>query len=441
VSDASRSNEFLLLLNESLAFAPLRGDLWMRRFEVMKTLGFKREFADAVKQAMAQPEVSRQLDWNALQDYWQEIAASEPFPAHVATPRPAFRPTATGAFKRARFSDIATRIAGAELAVLAKAYNDLVLQPEFFANFARMTSPLLKRPTPLEFSPKLSEAAGAGARIYLKREDRRSVPAETEHAAAQCYIGSQLGKTHIVTGNDVDEHSLAVAEVAPFFKQRCTIVVRPDDLRNKRVLIGKLKQLGATIETMPDTGMVGTDPREGALRIWQKTSGNSHLVLSLGMAPPPHTAMANNFQALLGRETETQYHELASMFERPLTLVAAVGSEADSIGFVLPFLKHSNVKVVYVEPEPGGIASWRPSQRLRHYHGQIREHSWLLGAGRIHHVPVPDGLAQPWRSKLVSEHLLLSLEDARALAMTAMLGQTEPAARDYIVLIGRFSAS
>jgi len=262
------------------------------------------------------------------------------------------------------------------------------------------------------------------------------VPVETEHAAAQCYIGSQLGKTSVVTGNDVDAHAVAVAEVAPFFRMKCTIVVRPGDLKEKPELIAKLKAFGAQVEPMPATGMMGTDPREGAIRIWQKAPQASHLALSLGMAPAPYTAMANNFQALLGREAETQYTASASFLSRPRTMVAAVGSEADSIGFVLPFLNRKDVRVAYAEPEPGGRAAWRPSTRLRPYNGQVREHSWLRGVGRIQHVPVPDADANTYRERLAREGIKVGIEDARAVALSAILGQGDTTPRDFVVLVG-----
>jgi tryptophan synthase beta subunit len=448
----SHSNEFLQLLNDSLKFAPERGDIWMMRFDAMRSLGLKREFTQALAEALANANVKGQLDLSALRGMWGEIAPGEPFPGDPpksATPPPAASapvaakaaPSAVttgshGAARVRRFNDIAVKIAGPELAALSREYGALSMRPGFLEDFTRKTSHLLRRPTPLEYNDALSRAAGGHQRIYLKREDRRGVQVETEHAAAQCYIGSQLGKTSVVTGNDVDAHALAVAEVAPYFKMKCTIVVRPGDLQEKPDLIKKLKAFGAQVEPMPATGMLGTDPREGAVRIWQKTANSCHLALSLGMAPAPYTAMANNFQALLGREAEAQYTDSASFLSRPRTMVAAVGSEADSIGFVLPFLNRKDIRVAYAEPEPGGRAAWRPSTRLRPYNGQVREHSWLRGVGRIQHVPVPDTEASAYRDRLARAGITVSLEDARAVALSAILGQGDTTPRDFVVLVG-----
>lgn len=451
----SHSTEFLQLLNESLKFAPERGDIWMMRFDAMRALGFRKEFAEALAQGLASATVRPQLDLNALRGMWGEIAPGEAFPgdppkpAAPAGPRPAASaPAATtpaaatstgshGALRVRRFNDIAVKIAGPELAALARDYNAVSIKPGFLDEFARKTALLLKRPSPLEYSDVVSRwAGGGGLRVYLKREDRRGVPVEKEHAAAQCYIGAQLGRAAAVTGNDVDAHALAVAEVAPFFRMKCTVVVRPGDAQEKPELIARLKALGAQVEPMPAQGMLGTDPREGAVRIWQKAPQELHLALSLGMAPAPYTAMANNFQALVGREADAQYTTTASFLNRPRTMVAAVGSEADSIGFVLPFLNRREVRVAYAEPEPGGRAAWRPSARLKAYNGQVREHSWLRGVGRIQHVPVPDADAERARERLAREGIKVSLEDARAVALTTLLGQGDPTPRDFVVLLG-----
>jgi tryptophan synthase beta subunit len=452
----SHSSEFLQLLNDSLKFAPERGDIWMMRFDAMRSLGLKKEFAEALAQGLATAQVRNQLDLAALRGMWGEIAPGETFPGdppRPAGPPPSAAPSAArpaapapgaatstgthGIARVRRFNDIAVKLAAPELAALARDYNAVSIKPGFLEEFSRKTGQLLKRPTPLEYSDAVSRAAGGGGlRVYLKREDRRGVPVEKEHAAAQCYIGAQLGKTAVVTGNDVDAHALAVAEVAPFFKMKCTVVVRPGDAQEKPELVARLKALGATVQPMPATGMLGTDPREGAVRAWQKAGADTHLALSLGMAPAPYTAMANNFQALIGRETDAQYTTTAAFLNRPRTMVAAVGSEADSIGFVLPFLNRRDIRVAYAEPEPGGRAAWRPSNRLKPYNGQVREHSWLRGVGRIQHVPVSDADAERARERLAREGLTVGQEDARAVALTLLLGQGDPTPRDFVVLLG-----
>lgn len=433
--------EMLKLVEDSLAAAPDRGDLWMMRFEVQRALGMKQEFLAGLVQAWKNAAVFRQLDWPLLRSMWHEVAPGEPLPEVIrlpesaAGPRPVAVTTPAGTARIRRFADVAMKIAERELTVLGKAYAALSARPGFFEDFARKVMPLVKRPTPLQLSEKLSRAAGEHVRIYLKREDKRVMTAELDHAAAQCYIASLLGRSHVVTANDVDAHALAVAEMAPRFNLKTTVVVRPDDVREKAGLIDHLQSFGAIVEPMPESGMLGNDPREGAVRRWQKSAGATHLVLSLGTAPPPYPAMASAFQSLLGHETELQFRAQGGG-ERPRTMVAAVASEADSLGFVLPQLGRRDVELVYAEPEPGGVASWRASLRLRHYNGAIREHTLLFGTGRVEHVALSDATAQTMREQLSRDEALeVSLEDARAVALTQLLAQRDRAPRDYVVLV------
>jgi tryptophan synthase beta chain len=363
------------------------------------------------------------------------IITARDAPATPAGPRPVAVATPPGTARIRRFADVAMKVAERELVVLGKAYAALSARPGFFEDFARKVMPMVKRPTPLQLSERLSRAAGEHVRIYLKREDKRVMTAELDHAAAQCYIAGLLGRSHVVTANDVDAHALALAEMAPRFNLKVTVVVRPDDPRDNPGLVDHLHSFGAIVEPMPATGMLGNDPREGAVRLWQKSAGATHLVLSLGTAPPPYPAMASAFQSLLGHETELQFRAQGGG-QRPRTMVAAVASEADSLGFVLPQLGRKDVELVYAEPEPGGIASWRASARLRAYNGAIREHTLLFGTGRVEHVALSDATAESTRDRLRSDEALdLSLEDARAVALAQLLAQRDRAPRDFVVLV------
>jgi tryptophan synthase beta subunit len=444
VTGTFQKEEMLKLVEDSLAAAPDRGDLWMMRFEVQRALGMKQEFLSGMVQAWKKPAVFRQLDWPLLRAMWQEVAPGEPLPDIIkapdasgtpGAPRPVAVATPPGTPRIRRFADLAMKIAERELTILGKAYAALSSRPGFFEDFARKVMPMVKRPTPLQLSERLSRAAGEHARIYLKREDKRVMTAELDHAAAQCYIAGLLGRAHVVTANDVDAHALALAEMAPRFNLKLTVVVRPEDPRDNPGLIDHLHSFGAIVEPMPVAGMLGNDPREGAVRLWQKSAGATHLVLSLGTAPPPYPAMASAFRSLLGHETELQFRAQGGG-GRPRTMVAAVASEADSLGFVLPQLGRKEVELVYAEPEPGGIASWRASQRLRAYNGAIREHTLLFGTGRVEHVALSDATAESMRERLNRDEALnVSLEDARAVALVQLLAQRDRTPRDFVVLV------
>lgn len=433
------STEILQLVTQSLASEPERPDLWMMRFEVQKALGLKADFARALTEAFRNPRLLRALDWAAIRALWADLAPGEAPPEGVRlpeSPAPASPAPEPARARDRRFSDVATQLAGRELAVLARAWAALRAQPGFLEAFAGRLAPLIERPTPLQFAETLTRIAGnPQARIFLKREDRRAITPEQENAAAQCHIAALLGRSAVITGNDVDAHALAVAEAAPRFGLHCTVAVRPGDFEQRPAVMAQLIGRGAKVRPMEPGGQASGDPRVGAVRLWLEARGAAHLVLSLGTGPSPYPAMVNDLQSLLGRETVRQL-DAASAPGRARTLVAAVQSEADSIGFVLPHLRHGDIELAYAEPE-GGTAAWRPSARLRAYNGALREHAWLRGLDRIAHVAIPDAQALGAQLQLErAEQVKPSVEDARALALTLLLTPRDRAPRDYVVLVG-----
>lgn len=440
-SEDAPTNEILELVNASLQADPDRADLWMMRFEVQKTLGMKEEFAQALVQGWNHPRLGRTLDWAQVAEMWEVLAPGEPFPEGIklptsVVPEPAAQPAAGGApaSQKRRFSDTALTMAARELSILSKAYGALSSRPDFFARMADRLGPLIRRPTPLYFAEQTTRNWGGQARIYFKREDQRKVTPEAEYAISQAWLGLQLGRGTLITGNDVDAYSMGLAIAARQFGQQCTVVVRPAEMGEKKDLVTRLRALGCRVEAPATRGPAEDDPRVAALRLWLESKGSAHLALSLGWGPGPYPTMVNDFQSLLGREVERQLQQ-SNAGAHPLTLVASVGSEADAIGFVLPQLNNANVELVFAEPEPGGIASWRPSRRLRQYNGARREHCWLHATNRITHVAIADSQALAMQQLAGNaEQVQLSFEDARALALASLLARRSSEPRNYVVL-------
>jgi tryptophan synthase beta chain len=431
------THEILDVVVMTLNQFPERGDLWMMRFEIQRTLGLKADFIQAMREGYANPRFRRNIDWAAVQRMWEEIAPGEPPPADVILPRPTKpMPAAERAAVTRRFSDLALQIAGPELAQLSKDYQALRARPDFFTEFARGTRQALQRPTPLQRASALEQTYGSAARIFLKREDQRASTPELEMAVAQAHIAKMLGRHFILAGNDVDEFSLALARAAPAFGLKTTIVVGLLELDAKPEFIAELKKLGAAVEHYRGDDLKSHDPREGALRLWKHTCKTNHLAMSFGTGPNPYPRMVSDFQMLLGYECELQLRAHSGN-GRPRALVAAVHSEADSIGFMLPYLKRSDVELFYAEPATvDGKKAWKSSARLRAYGGARREHAWLRATGRITHLPVTDDDARAAQEQLRQlEGVSVSLEDARAVALAAGLAKGAGDERDIVVLV------
>ena len=439
VGDSS-AHEILDVLLQTLEENPGRADLWMMQFEILRTLGLKAEFIGAMREASANPTLRRDIDWASVGRMWHELAPGEPPPEGVRLRKADLRvaPAKDQAGTRPtmrRFSDIAQQVAGTELDKLAQAYRTVRSKPDFFTGCARKMREVLQRPTPLHHAVALERELGSVAHIFLKREDLRHTTADCEIAAAQAHIAVLLGKDLVLTGNDVDEFSIALAQMAPRFGLTATIVVRPGDFQQKVAHLAALRDLGAHVEAIRSDTLRSEDPREGALMLWTRMTSSSHLALSLGTGPNPYPRMISDFQMLLGYESELQLRALSGV-GRSRILVAAVHSEADSIGFVLPYLRRSDIEVFYAEPESAIHGSWKSGARLRAYNGARREHGWLRATGRITHLPVTDAQARHAQEQVRQlEGISIGLEDARAVSLAMGLVQSDIGDRDVVVLV------
>jgi tryptophan synthase beta chain len=433
-------HEILDVLLHALEDNPGRVDLWMMRFQMLRVLGQKADFISALREASDNSTLRRDINWSTVGRLWAELAPGEPPPEGVRLrasdiPGPATKDEPGTEHRERRFSDLARHAAEAELDRLAQDYRAVRARPDFFTEFARRMREVLQRPTPLHHAQALERELDTRDQIYLKREDLRHTTPEAEVAAAHAYIATLLGKSLIITGNDVDEFSVALAQMAPRFGLKATVVVRPDDFQDKVEHVGKLRDLGANVDAIRSNALKSEDPREGALLLWVRTNANAHLALSLGTGPHPYPRMISDFQMLLGYESELQLRAQTGG-GRKRALVAAVHSEADSIGFVLPYLRRSDIEVFYAEPEFAGRGGWKSSARLRAYNGARREHSWLRATGRITHFQIGDAHARHAQAQLKQlEGIDLSLEDARAVALGMGLAQSDLGERDIVILV------
>ncbi|MGH8458542.1 MAG: pyridoxal-phosphate dependent enzyme, partial [Nevskiales bacterium] len=436
---SSSAHEILDVLLQTLKENPERVDLWMMRFQILGALGLKSDFASAMQEASSSQTLRRDIDWAVVARMWRGLAPGEPPPAGVRLRKsdlsaPVAKEPDVPTEKLRRFSDHAEQAARADLDRLAEEYRTVRSKPDFFTGVAREMREVLQRPTPLHHALALERELDSVARIFLKRENLRHTTPDDEIAAAQSYIAVLLGKDIVLTGNDVDKFSVALAQMAPRFGLKATIVVRPADFQQKVAHVAKLRDMGANVEAIRSDIHKSEDPREGALLLWTHMDSNAHLALSLGTGPHPYPRMISDFQMQLGHETELQLRALTDP-GRPRTFVAAVHSEADSIGFVLPHLRREGTDIFYAETEQGSRGRWKSSARLRAYNGARREHEWLRATGQITHIPIKDAQARH-AQELVKrlEDISIGLEDARALALAMGLAQSDSGDQDIVVL-------
>lgn len=429
------AGDIALLLQQTIQAQPARGDLWLMLFDVYRAQGNRDLFRRAARNARAQPVANQALDWSAVEGLWAAFNEGEPLdqppePAAQA-PEPAAAAEAPAAAPRKRrLGDMALGEAQAPLERLAARYRELRQEARFHERVFAAIAPVLQRPTPLVQLP-LAVSGSEQARVLIKREDSRQTTPEFENAVVQASIAKLLHKSALLCSNEFKQHSLAVARVAEVQQMPCTVFLRRQDLRDDLSLLTELTQHGARIEVTDED-----DARSAALRHWASVEQSTHFVHSLGAGPHPYALLANDFHALLGHETLMQYRQRPGARSLFPVLVAATQSRADSIGFILPFLRETSVELALIEPadepaEERGLKAWSGAYRERR-----REHAWIKGSGRVKYPEVSAGegvrVQQYLRSQLKAE---LALDDARAVAHAMQIAPTL-SGRDIIVLVG-----
>ncbi len=435
-SGSDLAGDIALLLQQTIQVQPARGDIWLMLFDVYRAQGNRDLFRRAARNARAQPVANQALDWSAVEGLWTAFNEGEALDqatpeAPHQVPAPAAEPeTPTAAPRKRRLGDTALGEAHETLERLAAGYRELRREARFHERVFTAIAPVLQRPTPLVQLP-LAVSDSEQARVLIKREDSRQTTPEFENAVVQASIAKLLQKSALLCSNEFKQHSLAVARVAEVQQMPCTIFLRRQDLRDDLSLLMELTQHGARIEVTDED-----DARTAALRHWASVEESTHFVHSLGAGPHPYALLANDFHALLGHETLMQYRQRPGI--RPMfpVLVAATQSRADSIGFILPFLREAAADLALIEPDHEPTEDREQKAWSGAYRERRREHAWIKGSGRVRYpeVSADEGarVQQYLRAQLKAE---LALDDARAVAYAMQLAPTLRG-RDIIVLVG-----
>lgn len=430
---AASDHEILDYVMLALEHQPKRLDLWMMRFEIVRSLGLKDGFIEAMRLAHADPDLQPGIDWQSVRRLWDELAPGEEPPADVELPPGEALTVQTEAQRARRFADVAQEHAASALQQLAREYGALRQQPDFFLRFARATREHLNRPTALDRADKLARALDFDGQIFIKREDQHRCSTEREYAVAQCFIADALGRRQLICANEVDGFAFELARAAPRLGLKLDVVLSPSEQTNAS-LVDELNRRGARILCTEEMGLEVQDTREGAVRLWAQQAQHCHLALSFGTGPHPYPRMVNDFQILLGQETALQLRA-GRVRETRQIVIASVNSEADAIGFMLPFLRNAEMELLLADADPTSSRKTH-SMRWANYKGARREHAWLRTTGHISYIPIRDSQAAKAQQLLEdTEGLHISFEDARAISLTCGLVEGGVADRDLVVLV------
>jgi tryptophan synthase beta chain len=373
-----------------------------------------------------------------------------------------------GPDSRGRFGQFGGRFVAETLMPLIleveAAYEAAKQDPSFDAEWRRLLTHYVGRPSPLWFAERLTNHLG-GAKVYFKRDELNHTGAHKINAVlGQILLAKRMGKTRIIAETGAGQHGVATATACALFDLPCTVFMGATDVERQQPNVFRMKLLGA--EVVPVTSGAATlkDAMNEALRHWVANVEDTYYCIGTVAGPHPYPVMVRDFQSVIGEETKQQM--LAAEGRLPDALVAAIGGGSNAMGLFYPFLDDALVQMVGVEAAGHGIdtdqhaaslSKGRPgvlhgnrTYLLQDADGQITEahsisagldypgigpeHSWLHELGRVNYVSATDDealAAFQLCSKL--EGIIPALEPAHALAHVMRMAPTMP--KDQIIVM------
>jgi tryptophan synthase beta chain len=349
---------------------------------------------------------------------------------------------------------------------LERAWGEAKKDPAFDAEFRRLLTHYVGRPSPMWFAERLTERLG-GAKVYFKRDELNHTGAhKINNCIGQILLARRMGKTRIIAETGAGQHGVATATVAALFGLPCTVYMGEVDIARQQPNVFRMKLLGAEVRPVTSGARTLKDAMNEALRDWVTNVADTFYIIGTVAGPHPYPAMVRDFQSVIGTEARAQILEAEGRL--PDTLVAAVGGGSNAIGLFHPFLDDPGVSMIGVEAGghgvdkgPGAhaasITGGRPGVLhgnrtflLQDDDGQIieghsisagldypgvgPEHAWLASEGRVSYASVTDDEAlAAFRLCAETEGIIPALEPAHALAQVAKIAPGLP--EDHLIVM------
>ena len=150
----------------------------------------------------------------------------------------------TGPNERGRFGEFGGRFVAETLMPLIleveKAYEAARRDPQFDAEWRRLLTHYVGRPSPLWYAERLTEhlrkdaPAGKGAKVYFKRDELNHTGAHKINAVlGQILLAKRMGKTRIIAETGAGQHGVATATVCALFDLPCTVFMGATDVERR----------------------------------------------------------------------------------------------------------------------------------------------------------------------------------------------------------------
>jgi tryptophan synthase beta chain len=336
----------------------------------------------------------------------------------------------------------------------------------FQAEFRRLLSEYVGRPTPLTEARRLSELTGL--HVTVKREDLNHTGAhKINNALGQALLALRMGKRRIIAETGAGQHGVATATVCALFGLECVVYMGEEDIVRQQLNVFRMKLLGATVVPVSSGTKTLKDALNEAMRDWVTNVASTHYIIGTAAGPHPYPYMVREFQRVIGDECRAQYLERYGRL--PDVGLACVGGGSNAIGFFAGFL-NDDVRLIGVEAGGHGLESGAHAAPLSagspgvlhgsysylmqdddgqvigthsvsaglDYPGVGAEHSFLKDAGRVEYCAVTDDDALAALQKVARmEGLIPAFETAHAFAPILVPGTFEPGTRVVVNMSGR----
>jgi tryptophan synthase beta chain len=342
--------------------------------------------------------------------------------------------------------------------------------PEFRSELDALLRDFVGRPSPLYHARRLSEAAGVGREIYLKREDLNHTGAhKINNALGQALLARRMGKRRIIAETGAGMHGVAAATACALLDLECIVYMGTEDMRRQKPNVQRMGLLGARVEPVEAGARTLKEAVSAAIRDWVTNVESTHYIIGSCVGPAPYPAMVRDLQRVIGDEARAQV--LAATGRLPERVIACVGGGSNSIGMFTPFVADPDVELVGVEAAGEGIETGRHGAPLTaagpggrggilhgafsaimqdedgqileahsisaglDYPGSGPEHAWLRDTGRAHYHAITDAQAlEAFALTARLEGIIPALESSHAIAWSLANGPSEI---DVVCLSGR----
>lgn len=351
----------------------------------------------------------------------------------------------------------------AALAELEKAYTEAKSDEYFWDEFEDLLTNYVGRPTAMYHAKNLTEKLG-GPQIYIKREDLNHTGAhKINNAIGQALLAKKLGKKRIIAETGAGQHGVATATVCAQMGLDCIVYMGEEDIRRQAPNVYRMRELGATVESVTSGSRTLKDAINEAIRDWVSNVETTHYIIGSVVGPHPYPQLVRDFQSVIGTEARQQVIDMAGRL--PDHVVACVGGGSNAMGIFAGFVNDPDVGLIGVEAAGEGLdgrhaatmTKGRPgvlhgslSYLLQDDHGQVieahsisagldypgvgPEHSYLKDTERATYVSATDDDALAgFRMLSRTEGIIPALEPSHAIGYMMKWIPTLP--KDQIVLL------